>query len=192
LLLLTSLTTFCQDQSKFRIILEMGSSITTLNEKQPTRTTDLYIPPTTDKPGYTVQVGEDYEPSSNFGTVLGSAGWQLNPNIFMGFGLGYKTYYGSADTDAPIFANLQLSLDKKLSPILSIKGGYNISENFFGDIALGVKRKLNEKTGILFNLALTNYRLDYSISTLPSWPSDGGMQIPGKTEYFTIKNYFYC
>lgn len=170
-----------------RFVAEGGTSIMTLKAKSGSVYTDRTIAGSP-----TVKVWDNYQPSSNFGVFLGSVGWQFNPYFFLGLGTGIKYYYDNTDGDLPVFADLRITfLNKKISPALAFKGGYNLADNVFGDFSAGICYQILPKTSLLLNLAITNYRFDSTIIT-PSGYSDHYPYTydPGKTENFEIRNFF--
>ena len=140
----------------------------------------------------TIKIWDNFQPSSNFGIFLGSVGWQFNPYLFLGLGTGLKYYYDHSDGDLPVFADLRFNFqDKKISPTLSLKGGYNLADNIFADLSAGICYQILPKTSLLLNLAITNYRYDFTIITPPHnpGPSDPYPYTPERTENFVIRNF---
>jgi len=177
-----------QTTSGLKIILEGGSSIATLQPKGGTNYSDLSV-----SGSPIVRVWDKFQPTANFGVFLGSVGWQFNPYLFLGMGTGLKYSYDQSDGDLPVFADLRIHfLNKKISPTLAFKGGYNLTENVFGDLAAGICYHILPKTALLLNLAITNYRYEFTITTLPHNPGLGDPYpyTPEKTENFVIRNYF--
>ena len=178
---------FGQVKTGIRFVMEGGTSILTLKAKAGSIYTNLTI-----SGSPTVKIWDNFQPSSNFGVFLGSVGWQFNPYLFLGLGTGLKYYYDQSDGDLPVFADLRINfLNKKISPTLSLKGGYNLADNVFGDLSTGICYHILPKTSLLLNLAITNYRFDFTIIT-PSGYSDKYpyKYDPGKTENFVIRNFF--
>lgn len=188
LLILISSQAICQAKSGLRFVMEGGTSITTLKAKSGSIYSNLSI-----SGSPTVKIWDNFQPSSNFGVFLGSVGWQFNPYLFLGLGTGLKYYYDNSDGDLPVFADLRINFsNKKISPTLSLKGGYNLTENVFGDLSTGICYHILPKTSLLLNLAITNYRYEFSIITESSSPDPNRNlpYIPGKTENFVIRNFF--
>ena len=73
------------------------------------------------------------ESAMNFGFTA-SIGYQLNSNIFLGIGGGYINYPqyadGYVDNAFPIYADAKYNFnDKKVSPFVQLKAGYDVSCN---------------------------------------------------------------
>lgn len=73
------------------------------------------------------------ENAMNFGFTA-SIGYQLNSNIFLGIGGGYINYPqyadGYVDNAFPIYADAKYNFnDKKISPFIQLKAGYDVSCN---------------------------------------------------------------
>lgn len=193
LMMIISSQAICQVKSGLRFVTEAGTSFLTLKHKDPTIIRYLSNPPTETTSGNTIEEGTNFQPSSNFVVFLGSVGWQFNPYIFLGVGTGIKMLYDNSDGDLPVFADLRVTfLNKKISPTLALKGGYNISDNAFFDLSTGIRYNIRSKSSLLFNFAITNYRFDYTIITPPHVPEipDNEPYKPGKTEDFVIRNFF--
>ena len=188
LLILISSQAICQVKSGLRFVMEGGTSILTLKPKSGSIYSNLTI-----SGSPTVKIWDNYKPSSNFGVILGSFGWQFNPYLFLGLGTGLKYYYDQSEGNLPVFADLRINfLNKKVSPTLALKGGYNLTENIFGDLSAGICYRILPKTALLLNLAITNYRYEFTIITPPHnpGPSDPYPYTPEKTENFVIRNFF--
>jgi len=178
LLMLIASTGFSQVEKGWAFIFEGGSSLTTLKPKQPTIITLLYHSPTQTKPGYTTEEGAAFVPTSNYSVIMGSAGYQFNPYLFMGMGVGYKSAWDKSMRELPLFGDIRIDfLNKNLSPTLAFKGGYNLSAYIFGDLSAGIRYNLSSNTSVLVNLAVTNYQYEYTI-------------ISGTARNYIINNYF--
>ena len=176
----------CQEKNGLRFVIEGGTSFMTLREKAGSIYTNLAI-----SGSPTVKIWDNFKPSSNFGVILGSIGWQFNPYLFLGLGTGLKYYYDQSEGNLPVFADLRINfLNKKISPTLSLKGGYNLTEHVFGDLSTGIRYKISTKTSLLINLAITNYRFDFTIITPTGYSDKYPYQYEvGKTENFVIRNF---
>jgi hypothetical protein len=187
LLLFITSHSFGQLKTGLRFVMEGGSSIATLKQKEGSIYTSLSV---SGLP--TVKIWDKFQPSANFGVILGSIGWQFNPWVFLGIGSGLKYYYDQSDGDLPVFTDLRINfLNRKVSPTLSFKGGYNLADNLFGDLSAGICYSILPKTSLLLNLAITNYRFDATLTT-PAGFSDKYPYSydPGKIENIVIKNFF--
>ncbi len=115
--------------------------------------------------GYSIGIG-DYK--LNRFEVNTSHGYQFNPYIFLGAGLGlhFMPSYATEDmeipldtrdskVDIPVFANIRFNLSKtKISPFLDAKGGTYVTNNgnIYVNVSAGCRFAINERQGI--NIAI--------------------------------------
>lgn len=96
-------------------------------------------------------------------------GYQFNPFIFVGGGLGLHTIVvDTNDSDAqfnlPLFANFRASFIKtKATPFVDIRTGYYLTNDngLYGSVSAGLRLRLTEKQSIYFSLGYTLQQLKY-------------------------------
>ena len=80
--------------------------------------------------GYTFGIGDWGEDRLSFST---SHGYQINPYIFTGIGVGVNYYFDSELFAIPIFAHIRANfLDREISPYIDFKIGYSPNLDFEG------------------------------------------------------------
>lgn len=80
--------------------------------------------------GYTFGVGDWGEDRMSFST---SHGYQFNPYLFAGIGIGANYYFDSELFAIPIFAHIRANfIDNKVSPYVDFKIGYSPNLDFEG------------------------------------------------------------
>ena len=106
-----------------------------------------------------------------------SHGYQFNPYIFLGAGLGlhFMPSYATEDmdipyeirdskVDIPVFANIRFNLSKsKISPFLDAKGGTYVTNNgdMYINISVGCRFAINERQGISIAVGATSGKLEF-------------------------------
>jgi len=92
------------------------------------------------------------DPTFGFRTVNG---YQFNPYITAGVGLGYEQYGNSGFLPITFDSRIMFSR-KKVSPVLNINGGYSVGVNNSGggclNPAIGLRIFLSKKAAFLFNV----------------------------------------
>lgn len=124
--------------------------------------------------GYTIGVG-DYE----FGRfeINTSHGYQINPFIFVGGGLGlhfmpeYKTSgmdipldQRDSKVDIPVFANFRANFSKgKITPFVDGKAGTYVTNNggLYLNVSAGCRFSVNEKQGVNVSVGYTTEELEF-------------------------------
>ena len=124
--------------------------------------------------GYTIGIG-DYD----FGRfeINTSHGYQINPFIFVGGGLGlhfmpeYKTNgmdipldQREAKVDIPVFANLRANFNKgKITPFIDGKAGTYITNNggLYLNLSAGCRFAVNEKQAVNISIGYTTEELEF-------------------------------
>ena len=124
--------------------------------------------------GYSVGVG-DYE----FGRVEvnTSHGYQFNPYLFLGAGIGLhlmSSYETSGmdipldvrdeKTDVPIFANIRCNFIKKnISPFIDVKGGTFVTNNggMYINVSAGCRFSINEKQAVNMSIGYASEKLEF-------------------------------
>ena len=98
--------------------------------------------------GYEVATNKDGENSPILNL---SAGYQLNPYIFLGAGVGLRHYNDSEKTSVPIFFNFRSDfVNAKINPFVDVKFGFSPSyTRGFGSAGMGCRFKIGEKCGLL-------------------------------------------
>lgn len=80
--------------------------------------------------GYTFGIGDWGEDRMSFST---SHGYQFNPYLFAGIGVGVNYYFDSEVFALPIFAHIRANfIDNKISPYIDFKVGYSPNLDFEG------------------------------------------------------------
>ena len=98
--------------------------------------------------GYTIGAGN----SDIFRlSLLGTVGWQFNPNFFVGIGSGENFYTDSKQYSIPIYADIRVN-NKSL--FLDVKAGYSISdiEGFYFSPSFGCRLGTKINTAFTFSL----------------------------------------
>ena len=124
--------------------------------------------------GYTIGIG-DYE----FGRfeINTSHGYQINPYIFLGAGMGlhFMPKYETPDmdipldkrdskVDIPVFANTRVNfLKSKYSPFIDVKGGTYVTNSggLYVNASAGLRIALNEKQAINISVGYTVEKLEF-------------------------------
>ena len=98
--------------------------------------------------GYEVATNKDGENSPILNL---SAGYQLNPYIFLGAGVGLRHYNDSEKTSVPMFFNFRSDfVNAKINPFVDVKLGFSPSySRGFGSAGMGCRFKIGEKCGLL-------------------------------------------
>ena len=80
-----------------------------------------------------------------------SAGYQLNPYIFLGAGVGLRHYKDNDKNSVPIFFNFRSDfVNAKINPFVDVKLGFSPSyTRGFGSAGMGCRFKIGEKCGLL-------------------------------------------
>lgn len=89
--------------------------------------------------GFTIGIGKYGE---NRFAISTSHGYQFNPNLFTGLGIGANYYLDSKVVSLPIFAHIRGNfLNNNISPFIDLKIGYSVLdvEGFFMVPSLGCK-----------------------------------------------------
>lgn len=124
--------------------------------------------------GYSIGIG-DYD----FGRyeVNTSHGYQFNPYLFLGAGMGlhfipsYKTKgmdipldQRESKVDIPLFANIHCNfLKKKVTPFIDVKGGTYVTNNggLYINASVGCRFALNEKQAINLSVGYSLEKLEF-------------------------------
>lgn len=98
--------------------------------------------------GYTIGVGDAGEGRISVMTVHG---YQINPYIFAGIGVGGNYFHDGDVWNVPIFADVRSNiLDNSISPFVDVKIGYSILDikGFFFSPSIGCRFAIGDKTGL--------------------------------------------
>jgi hypothetical protein len=97
--------------------------------------------------GYEVATNKDGENSPILNL---SAGYQLNPYIFLGAGVGLRHYKDNDKNSVPIFFNFRSDfVNAKINPFVDVKLGFSPSyTRGFGSAGMGCRFKIGEKCGL--------------------------------------------
>ena len=97
--------------------------------------------------GYEVATNKDGENSPILNL---SAGYQLNPYIFLGAGVGLRHYKDNDKNSVPIFFNFRSDfVNAKINPFVDVKLGLSPSySRGFGSVGMGCRFKVGEKLGL--------------------------------------------
>lgn len=110
--------------------------------------------------GYSLGTGDC---SVNRFEISTSHGYQFNPYLFLGAGLGISYYDESNLTAIPVFVDFRTNFIKnKITPIAGIKFGYSSGdlEGFYGCIDLGVRFGMSGKKAMTVKLGYTSQNLE--------------------------------
>lgn len=153
--------------------------------------------------GYSIGVG-DYE----FGRfeVNTSHGYQFNPYLFLGAGVGlhFMSSYETKDmdipldvrdsqVDIPVFANIRCNFSKKkVSPFVDVKGGTYVTNNggLYVNASAGCRFAINEKQAVSFAVGYASEKLEFeTFDRFTSHTSMDYTRSPRKlgTEAITLK-----
>ena len=97
--------------------------------------------------GYEVATNKDGENSPILNL---SAGYQLNPYIFLGAGVGLRHYNDNDKNSVPIFFNFRSDfVNAKINPFVDVKLGFSPSySRGFGSAGMGCRFKIGKKCGL--------------------------------------------
>ena len=88
-------------------------------------------------------------------SLLTSHGYQFNPYIFMGAGLGINYYHETASANVPVFTHLKGTFMKgRIVPFAELKIGYALAEvtGFYMNPSVGCRMGINKRIGFNFCL----------------------------------------
>lgn len=124
--------------------------------------------------GYSVGIG-DYK--FNRFEISTSQGYQFNPYIFLGAGVGFHfmPYYETPDMslpnevrdrliDIPLFVNLHLNFTKtRVTPFVDAKGGVYVTNNggVYANVSGGCRIAINEKKAVSLSVGYTYEELQF-------------------------------
>lgn len=147
--------------------------------------------------GYSIGVG-DYD----FGRfeVNTSHGYQFNPYLFLGAGMGfhfmssYKTSgmdipldVRDSQVDIPVFANIRCNFSKKkVAPFVDVKGGTFVTNNggLYVNASVGCRVTINEKQAVNVSVGYASEKLEFE--TFDRFTSHSSMDYTrSKTKYDT-------
>lgn len=101
------------------------------------------------------------------GGIATSHGYQLNPNIFLGAGVGFHAYsldHIDGSYAVPFFANFRVNMNsKKISPFFDAKIGYSVGDfqGFYASPSFGVRFGLKKNLGLNASVGYTAQGFDY-------------------------------
>jgi len=84
-----------------------------------------------------------------------SHGYQINPFIFIGLGVGFNYFYNGTAVNMPIFVNVRTDiLQKRITPFVDLKVGYSIIdvEGFYTSPSIGCRFK--PRRGLAFSIGV--------------------------------------
>ncbi len=102
--------------------------------------------------------------------MLTTHGYQFNPYLFAGIGIGGNDYIDFEKWSMPVFADLRGSLpieNSRLAPFVDFKIGYSLSDNikgFFFSPMIGTRFGITEKTGVNLGFGYEVQVAKYSIT----------------------------
>lgn len=147
--------------------------------------------------GYSIGVG-DYD----FGRfeVNTSHGYQFNPYLFLGAGMGFhfmSSYETSgmdipldvrdSQVDIPVFANIRCNFSKKkVAPFVDVKGGTFVTNNggLYVNASVGCRVTINEKQAVNVSVGYASEKLEFE--TFDRFTSHSSMDYTrSKTKYDT-------
>lgn len=99
--------------------------------------------------GYTIGIGDFEEDRIEFTT---SHGYQANPYLFIGAGVGVSYWFGPATVSIPIFGNIRLNIPTgaPVCPYFDFKLGYSPYDlsGFYGNFSTGCRIALGGKSAL--------------------------------------------
>lgn len=99
--------------------------------------------------GYTIGIGDFEEDRIEFTT---SHGYQANPYLFIGAGVGVSYWFGPATVAIPIFGNLRLNIPTgaPVCPYFDFKLGYSPYDlcGFYGNFSAGCRIATGSKSAL--------------------------------------------
>lgn len=87
--------------------------------------------------------------------LLTSHGYQINPYIYTGFGIGFNYFYNGTAANIPIFANIRSDiLQNSITPFVDLKIGYSILDAEGLYLSPSVGCRFQAKRGLAFNIGI--------------------------------------
>lgn len=127
--------------------------------------------------GYTIGTGDFGEDRIEFAT---SHGYQFNPYIFAGLGVGAHYYFDSEVVEIPIFAHIRSEfLNNSISPFLDFKAGYSVYDatGFYMTPSVGCRFAVGKQSGISVGLGYTMQKVEYDYYSYSGSENCGGFSI---------------
>ncbi len=128
-------------------------------------------------------VNDKTDPTFGLRTVNG---YQFNPFVTLGLGLGYEQYGNSGLIPITLDTRIMFSR-KKIAPVLNLNGGYaagvNNSGGFCLNPALGLRIFMTKKAAFIFNLG---YKMQQLKITSSVWDVYGNLVKKTKIENFNF------
>lgn len=127
--------------------------------------------------GYTIGTGTFGEDRIEFST---SHGYQFNPYIYAGIGVGGHYYFDSEVFEIPIFAHVRSEfLKNDISPFVDFKIGYTVYDvtGFYMTPAVGCRLAVGHGNGVSLSLGYTMQRYKWELWGLSDTENCGGFSI---------------
>lgn len=118
--------------------------------------------------GYGLGVG-DLEGTNRVGFAT-THGYQFNPYVFTGVGLGLNYYHEVESINIPIFANVRATMPiKSIAPFFDFRIGYSAGDvsGLYLSPSVGIRAAIGNKAGLTFSLGYEvqkceTYNIGYS------------------------------
>lgn len=108
--------------------------------------------------------------------VLTSHGYQINPYIYTGLGVGINYFYNGTAVNIPIFANIRSDIleDRIATPFVDLKIGYSVldAEGFYLSPSIGCR--IRAKRGLAFNVGVGYTLQKYKFAIFDGYDYYGG------------------
>ncbi len=128
--------------------------------------------------GYTFGLGFYGE---NRITFLATAGWQINPNFFVGIGSGENYFTESKLYGIPIYADFRANIyNNGISPFFDIKAGYSIADvqGFYFSPSVGCRLGSGNNTAFTISIGYELQKADcFTIVTNAYDPNGAGIVV---------------
>ena len=127
--------------------------------------------------GYTIGTGDYGEDRIEFST---SHGYQFNPYVYLGLGVGAHYYFDSEVVEIPIFAHVRSEfLNNSISPFFDFKIGYSVYDatGFYMTPSVGCRFAVGEKNGISVGIGYTMQKVEFDYWGYSGSENCGGFNI---------------
>ncbi len=134
--------------------------------------------------GYTFGVGDFADNRIDFST---SHGYQFNPYLFAGLGLGAQYYFDNKKFEMPLFAHFRGEFLKgAATPFIDFKVGYTVLDatGFYMNPSVGCRFAINKNLGLNFHFGYSMQIFSYSLYIIHN--EDGNYY---EDKYTTKKNF---
>ncbi len=87
--------------------------------------------------------------------LLTSHGYQINPYIYTGIGIGFNHFYNGTAANIPIFANIRSDiLQNSITPFVDLKIGYSVLDAEGLYLSPSVGCRFQARRGLAFNIGI--------------------------------------